>query len=56
MQTRRRFLVVGVLVALLAGCGGRSGPRLAVGPTTSLVDRPVSIEVIGVRTGTLVRI
>jgi dienelactone hydrolase len=56
MQTRRWFLVAGVLVAVLAGCGGRSGPRLTVGPATSLVDEPVSIEVSGVRTGTLVRI
>jgi len=53
MQTR---LAAVVLVAALVGCGGHSGPRLAVGPATSLVDQPVSIEVGGVRPGTLVRL
>jgi hypothetical protein len=53
MQTRLAALVV---VAALAGCGGHAGPRLAVGPATSLVDHPVSIEVSGVRPGTLVRV
>jgi len=51
-----RFLAALVLVTVLAGCGGHSGPRLTVGPNTSLVDQPVQIEVSGVRPGTLVRL
>jgi pimeloyl-ACP methyl ester carboxylesterase len=46
---------VGVVV-VLAGCGGHAKPHLSAGPGTSLVDRPVSIEVSGVRPGALVRI
>lgn len=45
-----------MVVAALAGCGAHAGPRLTVSPPTSLVDRPVSIEVSGVRPGAHVRI
>jgi dienelactone hydrolase len=55
-MTRHGFLAVLVVVLLLAGCGGRSAPRLTVGPAPSLVDQPVSIEVSGVRPGALVRL
>jgi pimeloyl-ACP methyl ester carboxylesterase len=45
-----------VVVVALVGCGGHSGPRLAVGPSTSLIDQPVSIELSGVQPGALVRL
>lgn len=45
-----------VLVAALAGCGGHAKPHVSAEPHTSLVDRPVSIEVTGVRSGALVRV
>jgi len=55
-MTGQGLLAVVFVVLVLAGCGGHSGPRLTVGPSTSLVDQPVSIEVSGVRPGTLVRL
>jgi pimeloyl-ACP methyl ester carboxylesterase len=54
MQTR--VLAAVVIVAVLVGCGGHSSPRLTVRPPLSLVDQPLSIEVSGVRPGTLVRV
>jgi len=53
---RTQALAAVVAAGLLAGCGGQSGPRLAVGPASSLVDQPVSIEVSGVRPGALVTV
>jgi dienelactone hydrolase len=45
-----------LVVTATAGCGGQARPRLDVGPSSSLVDQPVSIEVSGVRPRALVRI
>ena len=56
MKTCHVLLAVVVLAAVAAGCGGQSAPRLTAGPRTSLVDRPVAIEVSGVSPGALVRI
>lgn len=58
MRARQGLLAALAVVVLGActACGAKQEPRLIAGPSASLVDQPVSIEVRGLRPGTLVSV